>query len=303
MLQCQNLDNLCIEGISKMKLFILCFLALLISPLSFSASPQLWAMDVGRQWGGSNRSYAISLDPFYIEQAAYPLHGLPLLWDAAYIPSKNMLFVSGGTLNPNWYSSGIAIYKGGPENLEFISLSNIGMENCHWLAGIEFINDNLYGIAQTGEYLQQNIFVRIDRPGTSEQTVVQIGPNLGSWRDIGTPFALCKDGHGNLLGAFGADGYQKIYQIDPSTGDSVLLHIYDRNYFFQPIEGMTLRDNKLYALTTNTDLYEIDLEDFSATKITNLGGNIWTALVAVPEPSMVLCFAFGILLFFRRRYK
>jgi hypothetical protein len=275
--------------------------------IAYGSEPSPWVFNSGDKWSPPEKSYLINPSTFTLTQAVYPSNGLFATWDAAYSSSTSTLYVSGGMLSPYWYSSAIAVYNGTPESLTFVSLSDVGMDGCYWLAGIEYIENKLYGICQTDVYPRdgRNFLIEISNPGTPSQTVNQIGPYMGAIGEMGYGYALCKDGHGRLYGSFAniqtGPGHQKLYSIDISTGNAVLLHSYPYDYFDGSLDGLTMIQDNLYGITHRGSLYQIDLDTYQTTLIGNLDYSIWTALVTVPEPSTILIAISGIALFLRRK--
>ena len=176
------------------------------------------------------------------------------------------------------------------------------MGNHHWLGGIEYLDGSLYAIGY--EDFEGDVFlIRIDNPGTPSQTVTQIGDTFGDVSDFGQPFALCSDGKGNLLG-FTAKWlpHEYLYSFDPVTGEATLLREYTAGIdAFGKIEGLDHIGGKLYAMSVEGTVYELDGTTYDLTEIGTLPEGCWTALVAVPEPGVALMMLGGVAALVMRR--
>ncbi len=279
----------------------------LATGVASAASVQLWAIDAG-DWG-NEESYLIDTDPLTYNSVNYPTGGVDTAVGAAYDPSTSTLYLSGwGPNNHNWEEQNtIAIYTGGPGNATFVSSSDQGMGNpangYNWLAGIEYLDGSLYAIGYKG-YHQGNFLIRIDNPGTISQVVTQIGDDLGDTTTMGIPFAMCRDGQGGLIGSYRTDDPQltNLYNIDPYTGSTTLLHSYGATEIYSVFEGLAYAQGDLYGILPGDTLYKINLATYELTEVGNIPAGTWLALVTVPEPGIVVMMLGGVAAFaFRRR--
>ena len=274
--------------------------------LAGAMMPELWAIDAGPQWA-QNDSYIIQTDPFASISVGHPVDSLEIVFDAAYVPSLGMLYLAGnGPDDEAWYESTIALYSGAPGSMTEVSYSNAGMDGFNWAAGIEYLDGSIYAIGLTQVSSGDVFLIRIDNPGTASQTVTQIGDYLGNMDDIGVPFALTSGPNGMLIGGLGANGGSSgtanLFRIDPTTGDAQLLHAYgDDDLDSSVFEGLAYSSGVLYGLTTNGTLYEIDVESYGVTELATMGDQVWTALVAVPEPGTILLMLGGVVALVMRR--
>ncbi len=264
-----------------------------------AATQDLWAIDAGTIWG-FGLSSTVGLDPFSTNAVDYPSSLLDTVEDAAYIPSTSTLYLSGnGPDNTQWHEQNtIAVYNGGPAGVSLTSYSNQGMAGYNWLGGIEYLDGSLYAVGY--EDLLGDVFlIRVDNPGTPSQMVTQVGDYFGDADSFGIPYALCSDSSGSLIGAFtplsSQDGESYLYSIDPLTGVASLLHTYPEDALdSSKIEGLDRFGDKLYALTTDGMLYEIDETTYEPTELGSVPSSCWTALVAIPEPSSLILLGSGI---------
>lgn len=163
-----------------------------------------------------------------------------------------------------------------------------GDDGYHWLAGIAHMDDALYAIGYTG-FHEDNVLLRIDNPGTSSQSVAQVGPALGTTNSLGIPFNLCTDGQGSLLSVFRPTDSDDstLYQIDPATGALTALHSYPDSVVDGYIEGLTRCCDDLYGMNTDGRVYRFDAQTYEATMLGVLPSSTWTGLVTIPEPCTV----------------
>ena len=275
-------------------------LSLALAASSASAA-QLWAFDAASGFGGYDYAYTFDPDGAGYVAAAFPTGEFEGVWGAAYDAAASTLYISGTYETPYWFSSAIAIYQGGPGGLSLVSASAAGLEDIYWAAGIEYLNGSLYGIGMDAFGTGNNLFVRIDNPGTASQTATQIGADLGSAADMGTPFGLCSDGQGGMFASFrsssGGDSHTDLYLIDVATGAPTLLRSWldsELDPGSGAIESLEFTEGRLFGLMSSGDVFEIDTATYDLTHLLELPSSTWTALVAIPEPGTILLMLGGL---------
>lgn len=272
-------------------------------------TPSLWysAGPSGPADALEPRALTIELDPFSTHGAAYPYSQM-YFQSASYDPSSSRLYVGGG--GSDWsVQNKVYVYSGGPDGVELLSSSDAGMGDIgperDWLGGIEYMNGSLYAVRYRSGLPggSENIILRIDNPGTADQTVTQIGASLGSVYEIGMVRALCRDGQGGL---YMMSGYYAptttLYRINTTTGSATGLHTFASGTFPGLIEGLAFSGGRLYGLTEGGSLYQIDLNTYDAILVGELGGSYgWEDITAIPEPGMLALAAVAAVAFLSRR--
>jgi hypothetical protein len=283
-------------------------LSILAAGVASAATPELWAINVGDFWSMQDSSYSLSFDPFSATEISYPYTELRVVEDAAFDAASSKLYLSGWGPNDGttwWDWNTIAVYDVGSGGVTFESQSDLGMDGYYWPGGIAYLDGSIYAICTDDFPTSGNaVLVRVDNPGTGSQTATQVGGILGGG-EMGTPYAMCLNGEGQLLAVFHAQSAEApvaLYSIDPLTGSGSLLHAYTGEHLeYGGIEGLEFYGGRLFALTTRGRVFEVDIGTYELTDLGTLPDHVWTCLVAVPEPGVMAMMLGGVAALAMRR--